>query len=349
VEENMYTETQLSKLIEDVEREFTAHLAKAEGASGEALLKSEEPPKEKPKEDPKKEEQSKEAPQAEAKPEAKPAEGQEQPQAAPAAEESHGYDDEDLNHLNQMYGSMSKAELKLHHDVVKSQLDKCMGATMGKSESEVAGGIGGHRSENPPQPTVKGANLDSDPANGGIEGQEPNNSPGAKSPASDANGAKINASPKKLDKSEHARRNGGEITGQEPNNSPGAKSPASKAQGVQMEKSENQELELLKGELADKTAKLEELQKNYGGVAEFLTRFVAATRKAPEGKAITSLEPIAKSEGSQEDKTLTKAEVHSILCEKTKDPTLKKSDRDAINTYYDRGQVDIKSINHLLK
>jgi hypothetical protein len=103
-----------------------------------------------------------------------------------------------------------------------------------------------------PKPKVKGANLDNDPKNGGIEGQEPHNALGAKSPASDANGAKIN-------KSEHARRNGGKIEGQEPHNSPGAKSPASKATELKMEKSEgNGEVELLKSELETKKAKSED-------------------------------------------------------------------------------------------
>lgn len=342
-----YTETQLSKLIEDVEREFTTHLAKAEETSTD-LRKSEEPPKEEPEKE--ESEKPKEEPKAEAKPAQEGEKPAEQPAPAPQGEpKDHDYDDEDLQHLHKMYGSMSKGELKVHHDAVRSALDKCMGGEMGKSEGEMAGGIGGHRSENPPQPTVKGANLDNDPANGGIEGQEPNNSPGAKSPASDANGAKINASPKKMDKSEHARRNGGEISGQEPSGSPGEKSPASKSQGnlSNMEKSENQEVELLKSELETQKAKFEDLKKNYDGVAEFLNKFIAATKKAPPAKAITSVDVIAKSEDGGEEKVLSKSEITSILCDKAKDPSLKKSDRDAINKYYET--YDIKGINHLLK
>jgi hypothetical protein len=52
-------------------------------------------------------------------------------------------------------------------------LDKCMGmGGMGKSESasEVS-----DENKLSPKPTVKGSNLDSDPKNGGIEGQEPHN------------------------------------------------------------------------------------------------------------------------------------------------------------------------------
>jgi hypothetical protein len=369
-----YTETQLTKLIEDVEKEFTAHLAKAEEAAGAPLAKSEDGEK-KPKEDKEKEKPAPEAkPEAEAKPEmeakpqaeAKPAMEAKPEGAAPApaaAAPEHDYDDEDLKHLHQMYSSMSDGERKVHHDAIMkcASMAKCGDVESGAAEAphgaegQQAPASHSHpavqkselnahgEKENPPQPKVKGKNLDSDPANGGIEGQEPNNSPGAKSPASDANGAKIN-------KAEHDRRNGGKIEEQMPNNSPGSKSPASKVQGSasDMEKSENAELELLKAELSAKDAKYEELKKTFDGVAAFLTKLVEK-KAAPAAKAITSLDVIAKSENEGEKEPLKKEEIHSKLLAKSQDPTTSKADRDAINAFYLGSELDVKRISHLLK
>lgn len=358
--QTQYTQTTLAKLVEDVEKAFSAELAKAEGEEI-TLAKAEDEKKPKP-EDMKPEAEAKpegeSKPQAEAKPESEvppkaeakpegevpPQEGAPAPQegAAPQGDESCDYDEEDMAHMRKMYSSMSKGELKAHHDVI-AELAKCGSAapapTAGMAKGERASEL---KDENKlsPKPSVKGDNLDSDPKNGGIEGQEPNNSPGAKSPASDANGDKIN-------KSEAARRNGGKIEGQEPNNSPGAKSPASDANGAKMNKSEgNTEVELVKAELETTKTELETMKKQFEGVTAFLTKFVEKT--APAQKAITSLEVIAKSEGNGEEKTLSKSEIDSILNKKASDPTLKKSDRDAINTYY-LSDKDIKGISHLLK
>jgi hypothetical protein len=222
-----YTETQLTKLIEDVEKEFTAHLAKAEEEAGLAPLAKAEDGEKKPEKKPEHEAkpEHEEKPEHEAKPEhkgqheeahAKPEEhaahAKPEEHAAPAeAKPEHDYDAEDLEHLHKMYMSMSEGERKVHHDAIM----KCAGgmAKCGDIEGAPPTGDPGQSAdshshpdvqkselnahgaqENPPQPKVKGANLDSDPANGGIEGQEPHNSPGAKSPASNANGAKINKS-----------------------------------------------------------------------------------------------------------------------------------------------------------
>lgn len=168
-----YTEEQLSKLLEEVETEFTAHLAKAEEdfnssklAKSESdvavLAKAEDEKKPEAKEEEHKEEskepsesapEAKEAPKAEAKDapaeEAPAAPGEEAaPEAeakAPAAEgEDHcDYDEEDLKHMHDMYSSMSKAELKAHHEAVKKAyeghgMEKCGDMAMAKSESEVA-------------------------------------------------------------------------------------------------------------------------------------------------------------------------------------------------------------------
>jgi hypothetical protein len=155
-----YTETELSDLIKSVEMEFAAHLAKSEPT--DLLAKSEDAPEkeeseEKPKEEskeesheePKKEEGHEEehkeegdapkfegkedAPEKEAAPESKE-EGEAQPESHD--EESHGYDDEDMEHMHKMYSSMKKGELKAHHDCIKGCLDahKQEGMEMQKSE-----------------------------------------------------------------------------------------------------------------------------------------------------------------------------------------------------------------------
>jgi len=358
-----YTETELAKLIETVESEFTAHLTKAE-----ALAKSEDAPpkKEEKPEDKKPEAEAKPAAEGKA-PEAAPAEAKPAPEAAaapaaaaPAAAapaEDHGYDPEDMQHMDQMYSSMSPAELKAHHDSIRKCLDAKGGAqaapaapapaapgadAMGKSEagkSEIS-------AENPvlnSKPKAGGKNLDSDPKNGGIEGQQPSGSPGAKSPASDASKAD------QMAKAEAARRNGGKIEDFAPRNSPGAKSPASKAEGNQMEKSENTEFELLKNELEAEKAKGAELKKNFDAAQEFVAKLVSKIA-APKAKAITEIASLAKNEGgSGETPSLSKAEITEKLFRKSSDPKLEKSDRDAINKFYDGGQININSISHLLK
>ena len=151
-----YSETELAKLIETVEKEFTVHLNKAEEAHA-SLAKSEvsasgtmakaedsKPPKKEESKDkeakaPESQEaapaegESEEAPPAEAAPAAEgaeqalPAEGQ-PPAAAPAAAGAgHGYDEEDMAHMLKMYQSMSREELLAHHDCVRQCLD-AMGA-----------------------------------------------------------------------------------------------------------------------------------------------------------------------------------------------------------------------------
>jgi len=341
-----YTETQLNQLIADVEREFTAHLAKSEElapvSTEEVLVKAEDvkkpeekKDKEEPKEKPEEEHESHETPKEEAKEhEEKPAEEaheEAQPQEAPA----HDYDDEDMQHLEKMYMSMSDGELKVHHDMIA----KCGMAKCGEVEAtgEPMGSPGPKAPATEPQPAVQKSE------DGLIERQDPKGSPGPKSEASAFDADKLT----KWKKSEHTRQSGGEITKDpEPKCSPGPKSEASKVEG-QMEKSENTNEELLKAELSESKQKLETLQKNFDAVAAFLTKLVEK-KVAPAAKAITSLDVIAKSEDTQE-KTLTKTEIHNVLCKKSADPSLQKSDREAINVYYAEGQVDIKGISHLLK
>jgi len=291
-----YTDKDVAKLIADVEKAFTAQLAKAEDMS---LAKSEDG--EKDHED---KEEHKEKPEHEKpfKHEAKDGEskqhddgeehhdgndeshdendkehGGQEEHHEEGHDQGHDYDEEDMQHMEKMYRSMSPGEQKHHSD--------CLAKCMGKTE----------------------------------------------------------AKPSDMSKNENGsqkRGNGGEMSACEPKDSPGAKSEASKAHGDKMEKSENQEVELLKSELASQKEKFEAVQ-------EFLTKL--AKKAVPQGKAITSLDVIAKSETPSEEKTFTKAQITEILNTKTADPSLKKSDRDAVTSYYLNGQLNVNSISHLLK
>lgn len=327
-----YTETELNKLIETVEKEFTDHLTKAEDAHKATLAKSEgsaaplvkaedkpadkkdAPPSDKKDAAPEKQGDDKPADKKDAAPapadgEAKPEGKEAAPAAAPAegapaqADAGHGYDDQDMEHMQKMYMSMSKGELKAHHDCIM-EIAK---ADMGQAA----------------------------PAPAAAPAQEA-------APAAPQGGDMGKSEPKS-----HAEANGGQISATgEPKDPPGAKSPASKAEGMQMSKSEtNTEVEMLKSELASEKAKSDTLKKNQDALQEFLTKLV---KKVPQGKAITSLDVIAKSESGQETQELTKSEVTSILMKKASDPTLSKSDRDAINAFYISG-TNYNTISHLLK
>lgn len=274
-----YSEQELKSLIEDVEREFTSHLAKAE--SSLKLAKSEdesekkdeskeehkdkEPEKkeEKGAEEPKQEESEKEEPKEEHKEEGeeKPSEemsSEEKPSEEKKPEhgdeEGHDYDEEDMQHLHGMYSSMSKGELKAHHDIIR----KCMdGKMMAKCEYS-------------------------------------------------------------MEKSE---------------------------KDFAIETKTDEEVTLLKSELEAAKAESGNLKKNLEAVEAFLKKFVEKT--APAGKAITSLDVIAKTEGANKEKPLQKSEIDRQLTEKAKNPSLSKSDRDAINSYY-CGSKDIEKVRHLL-
>ena len=291
-----FTEQELNKLIENLEKTFGADLAKAEEAIAvpatgvpaqtEVLAKAEEEKKEekpaeskeeakpenkeaKPEDKEEKPESKEEAPAAEAKPEDKEAAAPESKEDAPAAPAAEGddacdYDDEDHAHMNSMYASMSKGELRAHHDAVKNALDskgmaKCGEMAMTKSETTET--VVEVKTETPVQ--------------------QPSN-----------------------------------------------------------------EMELLKSEFEATKAKAEGLQKNLDAVTEFLTKLVK--KSAPQGKAITNMEVITKSEETVEEKPLTKSEIGAILTKKSADPSLSKNDRELINAYYLNG-ASINTISHLLK
>lgn len=304
-----YTSEQLNSLISQVEKEFNVELAKAEKLS--KLAKSEDfPPK---KDEPEKKDEAKASeeskgeskkPMESEKPEDKgvkdqnqqaddkagesdqkePGENKEAPKAAEGEGEGHGYDDEDMQHMHSMYSSMSKPELKAHHDCIRKCMDgMAMSEPMAKAEME----------------------------------------DGAK----DAEGYRPNGGPKD---------GKGEAEGKGPK--------ASDAQAL--EKSEPSiEVSLLKSELEAAKAKAEKSDKELKEVGAFLKKFIEKT--APAGKAITSLDIIAKTEDFQKEKVLSKSEIDSKLLIKAKDMSLSKSDRDAINSYY--FSKNIESVRHLLK
>lgn len=305
-----YTEIEVSNLIDQVTKEFSVYLAKAEVTGSAAvdgsLAKSEDAekkdkPAEKADEAPAKSDEApaaegkEEAPAADAK--APAAEGEAPPAAAegeaPAAEgaapaapaapgaESHDYDDEDMAAMVQMYQEMSRPELKAHHDAIKACLDAQAGA---------------------PAPDAA--------------------APAAAAPAAPAAPEAAPAAPEAFAKSED---------------------------GIDVSKfaEASKEVEILKSEVSAKETKITELQKNLDTVTEILTRMVK--KSAPAAKAVTKLEAIAKSEVGTEDKVLSKSEITSILTKKTQEPTLSKTDRDAINAYYAAGQVGTTGISHLLK
>jgi len=315
-----YTEEQLKNLIGEVEKEFTAHLSKAEESF--KLAKSEFPPKkEEPKKDePKEKDEAKASsesggeskkPMEEEKPgdkgvkdqdqqkageaplpkEGEPGEPQAGDKLADGQDEGHGYDDEDMNHMHAMYSSMSKPELKAHHDSVRRAMD-----SMGLAKCE-----------------------------DGITKSETGDA------AKDAEGYRPNGGPKD---GEAAK----------------AKTPAS-SDAQALEKSEKDvvvevakdEVKLLKSELEAAKAESEKGKKEMEAVKAFLTKFVEKT--VPAGKAITSLDIIAKTENSEKEKPLSKSEIDAKLLAKSK-TNISKADRDAINSYY--FSKNIEQVRHLL-
>lgn len=293
-----YTEQELQMLIKNLETEFSAHIAEVTGAAQPTSLakaedenkpegkeskesKPEEKPESKPKAEESTEEKPKDAPAEgakEAKPEgeAAPAAPQEAPVAPSADEGASGYDAEDIAQMDQMYMSMSKAELIAHHDSCVRALD-----AQGAEHSHAAPAAPGAEQAAPAAPAAPAAEID-------------------------------------------------------------------KCGDMSMGKSEdtkNVELELAKSEVVAEKQKTEALQKNLDAVQEFLTKLV---KKVPQGKAITSLEQVAKNESSNESKELTKAEINSKLLAKSADPKLAKADRDAINAFY-LNNTNVNTISHLLK
>lgn len=309
----MYTQDELSNLIADVEKEFSLQLSKAEkdfkltkaedesekhsdedeGKVSKKPMESEKPEdkgiKDQHQQDDSKDHkesghmESKDGREKEDKKE------NEKPSEDPHGEaQDHGYDDEDMEHMHSMYSSMSKSELKAHHDAVR----KCMDGMSKAAE-----------------PMAKAELEDK---------------------AKDAEGY---------------RPNGGPKDGQSEAEGKGPDSSDVQA----LEKSEKnvivEEISLMKSELEASKAESKEYKKNLEAVEAFLKKFVEKT--APAGKAITSLDVIAKTESAMAEKPLQKSEIDAKLMAKAKDLGLSKSDRDAINSYYCGGK-NIEKVRHLL-
>jgi hypothetical protein len=326
-----YNEKEFSLLIDEVAKEFTACLNKAE-AEQTSLAKSEDGEKKEGHKEESPEHESKEEGHEEHK-DHEDHEDHEEHQE----DEGHDYDQEDMEHMEKMYRSMSKGEIKAHHDCIQ----KCMGGSPSMAKGEIEQEQAPRKLPGAVSEASKGQekiNKAEHSSGGEIEKESIRKTPGAKSKASNTHGKEINKAER-------------EIESCPPKKVPGAKSEASDAHGEEinksMEKSENTETDLLKSELVAKDMELAQLKKNFDAVQEFLTKLVRKT--APQGKAITSLDVIAKSEVVSDEKPLTKGEIHEVLKKKTADPLLKSEDRDIINKYYLSGQVNINSIGHLLK
>src|ERR1700677_4734695 len=380
----------LAELIATVEKEFSAEMAKSENANSSASIAKGEDEKKADKKpsDSKPPEAKDKAPAAEAKPKEEgacgappaegpalaPAEGEAPapaaapaPGADPAAAAGHGYDEEDMEHMRQMYASMSKEELMAHHDAIRDALDAASAAPaapganapapaapaqdpmMGKSE----GNKKGHSElsqENPElnsKPKAGGKDMNNDPKNGGIEAAPPHNPVGARSEASKDSKNLKDA----MTKTERERRNGGKIEASPVRNSPGAKSPASTDQGnlTDMEKLAK-DFDLIKSELDAEKAKSADLKKNLDTVQEFLTKLVTKVA-APKGKAVTEIASLAKNEGSGasvDTNSMSKSEITQKLLQKSADPRTTQADRAAINAYY-LSNANVNTISHLLK
>lgn len=305
----LYTDKDLNSLIAEVEKEFTSHLAKAEESFKASKPKDEDKQPDqkevngsdddsknsaKDEKTDAKEENSGE--QADAGKSAKPMEHesegdkgvkdqhQQQDGAKEGqADEGHGYDDEDMAHMHSMYSSMSKPELKAHHDVVR----KCLDGMMGKMEM----------SEGMAKAEMSDCAKDA-------EGYRPNGGP------KDGAAEKEGKGPKSSD----------------------------------MQALEKSEKDVFIGEVALLKSELETAKAEKEAVTAFLKKLVEKT--APAGKAITSLDIIAKTEDAGQEKPLNKSEIDAKLLAKSKGD-LCKSDRDAINSYY--FSKNIETVRHLLK
>lgn len=306
-----YSEQELMSLIAQVEKEFQPVLAKAE--KDFALKKSEDESKKKdePKEDKKMEsekpedkgikDQHQEAPKGDEQKAAQSEEPQnkEGEKAAPAEANGesmdHGYDDEDMKHMHSMYSSMSKPELKAHHDCIR----KCMdGMGLAKCEDGISKAEMGDAAKD-------------------AEGYRPNGGPKDGKAEAEGKGPK-SSDAQALNKSE---------------------------KDLVVEVAPSEEVSLLKSELEAAKTENAENKKNLEAVTAILKKF--AEKAAPAGKAITEIGLIAKTESAGQEKPLSKSEVHEKLLAKSKDPSLSKDDRAAINSYY--FTKNIEKVSHLLK
>lgn len=315
-----FTSKEITSLLADVEKQFFDVLAKAEKDLSLKKSEDESDKKDKSKDKDKDEDKKIESEKPEDKgikdqhqqdmskePKGQPMESKEsrehedkQENAKPSDDQhgdamDHGYDDEDMQHMHSMYSSMSKPELKAHHDCIR----KCMdGMGLAKCEDGIA------------KAEMEDGAKDA-------EGYRPNGGPKDGKAEKEGNGPK-SSDAQALNKSE---------------------------KDLVVEVATSEEVSLLKSELEAAKTKNAENEKNLEAVTAILKKF--AEKAAPAGKAITEIGLIAKTESAGQEKPLSKSEIHEKLLAKSRDMSLSKDDRAAINSYY--FTKNIEKVSHLLK
>jgi hypothetical protein len=332
----MYTEKELSSLIEDVTKEFTSHLAKAEQSLG--LSKNED---EQPKD--------------------KKINGM-------ADDKKNSAKDEKTSASENKEGGKSDDNRNASADQKQEGNDAKKEASADKSGKPMEGESHADKGIKDQHQQQAGAN----PAQGEDHGYDDEDmahmhSMYSSMPRSELkahhdcirkcmDGMAMSMSENEMAKAEMEDSKEGEYR---PNGGPHDGEATSKktapASGTQaLEKSEKflevdttsvKEVQILKSELQAAKAEAEATKKNLDAVETFLKEFVK--KAAPAGKAITSLDVIAKTESMTKEKPLSKSEIDSKLLAKAKDQSLSKSDRDAINSYY--FTKNIEKVSHLLK
>ena len=130
--------------------------------------------------------------------------------------------------------------------------------------------------------------------------------------------------------------------------------PASdESAGTDLNKSETVTNDLHKSEIASKDEEIGELKKSLEQLTSAMSKFVKA--RAPQRKAVTNIEYIAKSEedvnksepAKEDVSKLSKSEISKRLSAKIRSGELKKSDRDQITSFYDN-TIQFDAIKHLL-
>ena len=130
-----FSKEEFQAMVAELESEFI-NLMKSEQESAQLLAKSEEEAK---KEEEKKDEKEESKEEDKSEKSEEKSESKEEPKKEEEKkddDESHGYDDEDMEEMHKMYDSMSKGELKAHkNSIEKCWMSKCGEMTqMAKSE-----------------------------------------------------------------------------------------------------------------------------------------------------------------------------------------------------------------------
>ena len=121
------------------------------------------------------------------------------------------------------------------------------------------------------------------------------------------------------------------------------------AKSEKVEVEETEDMKKAEEKIKELAEENEKLQKSIGDLTSALSKIFKA-KPAPQRKVVTGLnyQTIAKTEGGEEDVTLSKAEIDSKLDKAAASYSTQKEDRELINNYYlKNGSLD--SIKHLLK